>query len=73
MNNTQTVAASQEKILELANQLAKEFFKTAAKRDREGGTPLYERNLLRKSGLLALPIPKEYGGYGAGWPIVLKS
>ncbi|RCX29385.1 dibenzothiophene monooxygenase [Bacillus sp. AG236] len=72
MNNTQTIAASQEKILELANQLAKEFSKTAAKRDREGGTPLHERNLLRKSGLLALPIPKEYGGYGASWPIVFK-
>ena len=31
MNNTQTIAASQEKILELANQLAQEFSKTAVK------------------------------------------
>ncbi|MEP0914647.1 acyl-CoA dehydrogenase family protein [Leptolyngbya sp. GB1-A1] len=55
-----------------ANTLAAEFAQTAIERDKAGGTPLAERDRLRKSGLLKLIIPQEYGGLGEGWDTVLK-
>ncbi len=56
----------------VADALAKEFAKTAAERDASGGTPKYERDQLRQSGLLKLIIPKEYGGLGNTWTKTLK-
>ncbi|MEY1661673.1 acyl-CoA dehydrogenase family protein [Isoalcanivorax beigongshangi] len=53
--------------MEQAQQLADSFKATAAERDARGGTPLAERNQLRASGLLALSIPRQYGGLGADW------
>ncbi|UVO33072.1 acyl-CoA dehydrogenase family protein [Bradyrhizobium arachidis] len=41
--------------------------KTAVARDRSGGTAKAERDLLRRSGLLLLSVPREYGGIGASW------
>ncbi|MBD1853717.1 acyl-CoA dehydrogenase family protein [Cyanobacteria bacterium FACHB-502] len=55
-----------------ANTLAAEFAQTAIERDKAGGTPLAERDRLRKSGLLKLIIPQEYEGLGEGWDTVLK-
>jgi alkylation response protein AidB-like acyl-CoA dehydrogenase len=65
-----------------ANELAKEFAKTAIstrsreervyERDKQGGTPKAERERLRESGLLKLIIPKEYGGLGERWTTVLQ-
>lgn len=55
-----------------ANELAKEFAKTAIERDKQGGTPKAERDRLRESGLLKLIIPKEYGGLGERWTTVLQ-
>ncbi|KRQ16753.1 acyl-CoA dehydrogenase family protein [Bradyrhizobium sp. DASA03076] len=40
---------------------------TAVARDRSGGTAKAERDLLRRSGLLLLSVPCEYGGIGASW------
>ena len=37
---------------------------TAAQRDAQGGTAKHERDLIRRSGLLLLTIPTEYGGAG---------
>lgn len=51
----------------LAADLARQFAETATQRDRDGGTPKHERDALRASGLLALTIPVEQGGQGAGW------
>lgn len=56
----------------VAKSLAKEFAGTAAERDAKGGTPKYERDKLRKSGLLKLIVPEEYGGIGETWPTTLK-
>jgi alkylation response protein AidB-like acyl-CoA dehydrogenase len=56
----------------VAFALAKEFAETAAQRDAQGGTPKYERDKLRESGLLKLIIPQEYGGIGETWPPTLK-
>ncbi|WP_158995105.1 acyl-CoA dehydrogenase family protein [Mucilaginibacter sp. L196] len=55
-----------------ARQLADIFAETAVQRDKEGGSALEERNLLRKSGLLNLLIPKQDGGLGADWIDILK-
>jgi len=53
--------------LELARELAQTFAYTAIERDHQGGTPKAERDALRASGLLALSIPRVYGGLGANW------
>ncbi len=53
--------------LQTAQQLADEFAKTAIQRDRQGGTPKHERDLIRQSGLLGLSIPSQYGGLGGSW------
>ncbi len=55
----------------LASTLAAELAATAVERDRLGGTPKRERDLLRKSGLLSLSIPAEFGGGGARWADVM--
>ncbi len=57
--------------LAIAESLARDFASTAVERDRAGGTPKRERDAVRASGLLALAIPKEFGGSGASWPTTL--
>jgi alkylation response protein AidB-like acyl-CoA dehydrogenase len=57
--------------LAVARGLAEQFATTAVERDRRGGTPKHERDLIRKSGLLALSIPSELGGWGARWSEVM--
>lgn len=53
--------------------LARQFAKTAVERDIQGGTPKVERDALRRSGLLSLSIPKEYGGQGLNWSQILDT
>jgi alkylation response protein AidB-like acyl-CoA dehydrogenase len=53
--------------LHTARELATEFARTAVERDERGGTPKAERDALRESGLLALSIPRQFGGLGASW------
>ena len=38
--------------IEIAQKLAKTFAETAAERDKQGGNPKAERDLIRQSGLL---------------------
>lgn len=57
----------------IAQQLAQEFELTAAQRDKSGGTAKHERDLIRKSGLLRLSIPQQYGGAGADWITIFKT
>ena len=59
--------------LEVAQQLAEQFAQTAAERDRAGGNPKYERDLIRQSGLLGLSIPTQYGGQGADWKTIFQT
>jgi alkylation response protein AidB-like acyl-CoA dehydrogenase len=56
-----------------AEALASDFAATAVQRDRAGGTPKRERDLLRASGLLTLIIPAELGGGGASWATALRT
>ena len=53
--------------LTVAEFLAQQFEQTAIERDRIGGTPKYERDLIRQSGLLSLSIPEEFGGFSGRW------
>lgn len=55
----------------VARNLAEQFASTAVERDRRGGTPKHERDLLRQSGLLGLSVPTELGGWGAPWSEVM--
>lgn len=56
----------------LARELALKWSETVVERERAGGSALSERQDLRKSGLLSLRIPKEYGGWGEDWPAVIE-
>jgi len=56
-----------------AAALAERLAATAVERDRSGGHAAAEREWIRDSGLLALSVPAEYGGHGAGWPAVYQA
>ena len=53
-------------------KLAAEFATTSIERDKNGGTPKYERDRIRDSGLLKIAIPKAYGGWELPWLEVFK-
>ena len=53
--------------LQIARDLAQTVSRSVVERDRKGGTPKAERDALRASGLLALSIPREFGGLNATW------
>lgn len=57
----------------IAEQLSQEFAKTAAARDKKGGNPKAERDLIRQSGLLSLSIPQHLGGQGVDWATIFKT
>src|SRR5437762_3343273 len=52
----------------IAEELARVFASTAAERERQGGSASAEREMIRRSGLLLLRVPRAYGGLGASWP-----
>ena len=70
MTNTEL---HREEYPRITEALAREFGETAAARDKAGGTPKHERDRLRESGLLAMSIPRKYGGSGAKWPQTLHA
>jgi alkylation response protein AidB-like acyl-CoA dehydrogenase len=57
----------------IATSLSEWLGQTAVARDRKGGTPKTERDIIRDSGLLALSIPKEFGGLGGSWAETLET
>lgn len=59
--------------VDIAQKLAEQFAQTAAVRDKQGGNPKHERDLIRNSGLLGLSIPVAYGGQGADWRTIFKT
>lgn len=59
--------------IQIAEQLAHTFSETAAQRDKQGGNPKAERDLIRQSGLLKLSIPENFGGDGADWATIFKT
>jgi alkylation response protein AidB-like acyl-CoA dehydrogenase len=53
--------------------VAREFAKTAAERDKAGGAPFPQIQVLKESGLLTLRVPKAFGGQEASWPVVMRT
>lgn len=56
----------------VANQLAAEFAKESALRDREGYLPIDEIERFSQSGLWAITVPKAYGGPGLNFVTVTE-
>lgn len=67
-----TYVASDSPLL-IATSLSEWLQQSAVERDRQGGTPKAERDIIRDSGLLKLSIPRQYGGLGASWRDTLES
>lgn len=61
-----------ETYLKTADELAAKLAIDAVERDRAGGAPLAQLDLLRDSGLLNLAVPTWYGGVGVPWSTLLK-
>jgi alkylation response protein AidB-like acyl-CoA dehydrogenase len=59
-------------IFAAVDALAATLAVSAIERDRRGGTAKRERDLFRESGLLALSIPADEGGWGASWGTTLQ-
>ena len=55
---------SSEEVLDQAKELAAEFAQTYPVRDKNREFPYEEMTRLKASGLLAAPVPKQYGGLG---------
>ncbi len=63
-----TLTPSQREVASLAHRLATECFSPRAEKyDREASFPHDDFNDLREAGLLALCVPTQYGGLGAGF------
>jgi len=74
MTSTNAIAnLSLRDALRTAASLADLFEQSAVARDRLGGTPKAERDLLRESGLLSLTVPQAYGGTGADWATTMQT
>lgn len=58
--------------LAVAAHIAAELAKDAVQRDKAGGTPRAQLQLLRESGLLSLLIPEKFGGQGQPWSALLR-
>ena len=58
------VITSDEQALIVASDLAEDFRRDSAQRDRERRLPLPELDVFSRSGLWGISVPKEYGGAG---------
>ncbi|MBE7384211.1 MAG: acyl-CoA dehydrogenase family protein [Leptolyngbya sp. SIO1E4] len=54
--------------LTVAQDVSAILAEQAAQHDAEAGLPIEEIATLKESGLLLLPIPRQFGGAGATWP-----
>jgi alkylation response protein AidB-like acyl-CoA dehydrogenase len=59
-------------ILARAADLSEDFATRAAEHDRTGSFPFENFEALRDAGLLNLTVPVEFGGQGAGLPLVCR-
>jgi alkylation response protein AidB-like acyl-CoA dehydrogenase len=64
---------TQSQIETRTETLALALARTAVTRDRLGGHAAFEREAIRDSGLLALSIPRAFGGIGGDWATVYRS
>ena len=73
LNNIMNASSIGLDPITIAQHLADQFQLTAAERDKRGGNPKFERDLIRQSGLLGLSIPEKFGGQGADWKTIFKT
>jgi SfnB family sulfur acquisition oxidoreductase len=66
------VIRTDEEAIAVARELAGEFSKEAALRDREGLLPVDELDRFSQSGLWGINVPKEYGGAGVSYATVAE-
>ncbi|MEM6716713.1 MAG: acyl-CoA dehydrogenase family protein [Cyanobacteria bacterium P01_C01_bin.147] len=72
VNSAQTYDVFVRDYLTVAQEVAAAIAAAAVGYDIEGGLPTAEVARLKASGLLLLPIPREYGGVGTSWPGLYK-
>lgn len=65
-------AAARARLEHSVRTLSAQLDETAIERDRQGGLPKRERDLIRASGLLRLTIPSELGGDGQPLSVMLN-
>jgi alkylation response protein AidB-like acyl-CoA dehydrogenase len=64
--NPASLTPQQQELIALAAQLGRDkFAPRAAKHDREASFPFENYEDLRRSGLLAICVPRSHGGLGA--------
>lgn len=71
-SSSSAAARTRTRLLSIARELAEQLARTAIERDRAGGLPKRERDLIRESGLLRLTIPAALGGDDQPWSVLLE-
>ncbi|MFN9547455.1 MAG: acyl-CoA dehydrogenase family protein [Cyanobacteriota bacterium] len=69
---TLSTKSRQESLEVITERFCDKLAETVVERDERGGTAQTERKALRRSGLLNLLIPEEWGGQGADWPQIYR-
>jgi len=64
---------SRENLMKICQQLADVFKTRAAKYDAEGSFPVENFDDLKRTGLLGMMVPKEYGGWGLNFLTYTKA
>jgi len=72
MPHPDVLPGSRDAIQHTTQQLVAQLATTAVERDRKGGLPKAERDLVRASGLLRLTIPTRFGGDGQPLSVLLE-
>ena len=70
--STSVLTANTIDYLTIANEVSTQLATNAVEQDAIADIPTEEVDALKQSGLLLLPIPREYGGAGATWPQVYE-
>ena len=66
-------AEERDKLMKLCEELAADFATRAAEYDRESKFPVENFAKIKEANLLAIMIPKEYGGWGADFLTYTKA
>lgn len=61
------LSAEHQKIQQVCRKLAEDFATRAGQHDRETSLPVENYEALKREGLYSLTVPKELGGWGAGY------
>lgn len=68
LSSAHAATATVKDYLTIAQEVAALLSKTILQADQAAGLPHEEVAILKASGLLQLPVPRQFGGGGANWP-----